>query len=523
MKPYIHTINKIFTVCTLALTLQNQVFAQVVEPDSILIENNAEDEEIQQNLDSLVNIWHSNTLRMSDMVLDTIPIDSSTIFLSSADSVYIKRLSEIVSPINFPFNKTVRSYIELYTLKRRDQVETMLGLSEYYFPIFEQALDANDMPLELKYLPIIESALNPRARSRVGAAGLWQFMYGTGKMYGLEVNSYIDERYDPIKSTQSAVRYLKDLYSIYSDWHLVIAAYNCGPGNVNRAIRRTGGKKDFWKIYYYLPRETRNYVPAFIAAAYTFNYNTEHSLYSKPTMLPLASDTVMINKPLHFEQVALCLNCPIDVIRSLNPQYSRDVIPAVKKQYPLKLAFSLSTDFAAVEDSIYEFKRDKYFSNNSLTITPTHEYHSPVAPTGKEKVYYTVKSGDAVGLIAEWFDVYSSDLRYWNNIRRNIIRAGQKLIIYVPKNKVSHYKKINTMTYAQKQAMKGKSISNNQPTVSKEEDPAFIYYTVRNGDNLWDIAKKYPGVSNKDIMALNNITDARKISIGQRLKIRKKS
>ena len=490
--------------------------------DSLMTD--AEDVEFQADLDSLVKVWHSNTLKMSDMVLDTVIIDSTTIFGSISDSVYIQRLSEIVSPINFPFNNTVKSYIELYTKKRREQVETMLGLADYYFPIFEAELDANDMPLELKYLPIIESALNPRARSRVGATGLWQFMYGTGKMYGLEIDSYIDERYDPVEATKSAVRYLKDLYSIYGNWHLVIAAYNCGPGNVNRAIRRTGGKKDFWKIYYYLPRETRGYVPAFIAAAYTFNYNIEHGLYPKTTLLPLASDTVMISKPLHFEQIAKNINCSIDVIRALNPQYRRDIIPAVKKQYPLKLAFGLTMDFAELEDSIYSYNRDKYFAQNKLVLTPIREYHDPVAPANKAKVYYTVKEGDAVGLIADWFDVYSSDLRYWNNIHRNMIRVGQKLVIYVPKNKVDYYSKFNKMTFAQKQASQGRSVTTTTSAGKNEpDDPNYIYYTVRNGDNLWDIAKRYPGVSNKDIMALNNITDARKISVGQRLKIKKKS
>lgn len=509
----------------IALTLINSqtINGQTTTQDSLLIVE--EDKAFEQDLDSLVRIWHSNTLRVSNMVLDTIIADTSSYFGTIPDSVYIKRLSEIVSPINFPYNKTVKAYIELYTKKRRNQVETMLGLSEFYFPIFEMALDANEMPMELKYLAIIESALNPRARSRVGASGLWQFMYPTGKMYGLEVDSYIDERYDPVKSTYAAVRYLKDLFSIYGDWHLVIAAYNCGPGNVNRAIRRTGGKKDFWQIYYYLPRETRNYVPAFIAAAYTFTYNTDHGLYSEPTLLPVATDTVMIHKPLHFEQIALSLHCPIDVIRSLNPQYRRDVIPAVKKQYPLKLAFSLSTDFAAIEDSIYEKNRSKYFADdNKLVLTPTKSYHSPTVPKNKAKVYYTVKEGDAVGLIADWFDVYSSDLRYWNNIRRNIIRVGQKLVIYVPKNKVAYYESFNNMSYAQKQATQGRSITSaSKSTIKKPEDPGYVYYTVRSGDNLWDIAQKYPGVSNKDIMALNNISDARKIAVGQRLKIKKKS
>lgn len=524
MNSLIKNTSQFLIFSALLFPMSTYTFSQEEKNDSLIIVE--EENNFQEDLDSLVKLWHSNTLKMSEMVLDTIAPDSSAIFGNIPDSIYVQRLSDIVSPIHFPYNKTVKSYIELYTRKRREQVENMLGLSEYYFPIFEEELDANDMPHELKFLPIIESALVPKARSRVGASGLWQFMYGTGKMYGLEINSYIDERLDPVKSTQSAVRYLKDLYSIYGDWHLVIAAYNCGPGNVNRAIRRTGGVKDFWKIYYYLPRETRNYVPAFIAAAYTFNYNEEHGLYAKPTLFPIASDTVMINKPLHFEQISLSIGCPIEVIRNLNPQYRRDVIPSVKKQYPLKLAFSLTSEFAEIEDSIYAFNRTKYFSDDTkLVLTPTQNYHSPTAPKNKVAVHYTVKSGDAVGLIADWFDVYSSNLRYWNNIRRNIIRVGQKLVIYVPKDKVNYYNKFNSMTYAQKQATQGRTGASSKASSSKpeKEDPSYIYYTVRNGDNLWVIAKKYPGVSNSDIMALNNISDARRISVGQRLKIKKKS
>jgi len=403
----------------------------------------------------------------------------------------------------------------------------MLGLSEYYFPMFEKELDAAGLPLELKYLPIIESALNPRAFSRAGASGLWQFMYGTGKMYGLNLNSYVDDRRDPLKATQAAVKFLKDLYSMYNDWYLVIAAYNCGPGNVNKAIYRSGGKRDFWKIYYRLPKETRGYVPAFIAAAYTMTYYSDHLITPKQSDMILDTDTIMVSDLLHFNQVSKVTGLSLDVLRSLNPQYRRDVIPAEKTAYALRIPSSSVENFIAMEDSIFSYEREKYFASNRLVVQPSESTYTPSAPKDKAQLYYTVKSGDAVGLIADWYDVYSSDLKYWNNIRRNMIRVGQKLVIYVPKNKVDHYSKINTMTYAQKQALKGKSVPVNSlssnSSVNQPVDSSYEYYTVRSGDNLWSIAQKYPGISNSDIMKLNGITDARKISPGQKLKIRPKS
>lgn len=483
-------------------------------------------EYLEQCLDSLVNQWYVSK-SATNLVLDSIPENDSIAKLSLPDSVYIKRLSEISSPINYTFNSKVKAYIELYTLKRREQVQSMLGLSQYYFPMFEEVLDARQMPLELKYLPIIESALNPRAYSRAGASGLWQFMYYTGKQYGLNINSYVDERRDPYRSSVAAADFLQDLYDIYKDWFLVIAAYNCGPGNVNKAIRRSGGHRDFWKIYYHLPRETRGYVPAFIAATYTFTYAKEHNLYASANDLPIVSDTIMVNQPLHLKQVAEMLDVKLDYLRDLNPQYRRDVVPANKKPYPLRLSLNLSSEFAAYEDTIYAYNRNNYFPGGQLVSNPEYTKYTPSVPKGKETVWYTVKSGDAVGLIADWYDVRTSDLRYWNNIRRNLIKVGQKLAIYVPKNKVEYYKSINSMSYAEKQRLNGRTATAITSVKSKPEpvieDGEYIYYTVRSGDNLWSIAKKYSGVSNTDIMRLNNLSNGAKISPGQKLKIKPKA
>ncbi|MCW3804403.1 lytic transglycosylase domain-containing protein [Plebeiibacterium marinum] len=489
----------------------------IVETDSVKLDNKVEQGFFTENLDTVKS---ESTSQDSAVVAQTVSFPKIV-----TDSLYIQRLQGIESPLEFPFNSKVKAYIELYTQKRRDQVRVMLGLSEYYFPMFEQALDAANLPLELKYLPIIESALNPRAFSRAGASGLWQFMYGTGKMYGLKVDSYVDERRDPVKATQAAVNFLKDLYSKYHDWYLVIAAYNCGPGNVDKAIYRSGGKRDFWQIYYRLPRETRGYVPAFIAAAYTMTYHQEHLLAPQPSDLSMATDTIMISDLLHFNQVSKVTGISLEQLRRLNPQYRRDVVPARKKAYALTIPQAVTESFITLEDSIFSYQRDKYFASNRLVVNPSDSYNAPSVPKNKAKVYYTVKSGDAVGLIADWYDVYTSDLRYWNNIRRNIIRVGQKLVIYVPKNKVEHYKRINSMSYAEKQAMNGRTVAASpkpQPT-SVPESSDYVYYTVRSGDNLWSIAKKYPGVSNSDIMKLNKLTSSSKINPGQRLKIKPKS
>ncbi|MCT4588533.1 MAG: LysM peptidoglycan-binding domain-containing protein [Carboxylicivirga sp.] len=476
---------------------------------------------LEECLDSLLNQWYINKAP-NHLVPDSIEGLASVGKLP--DSVYIERIAAINSPMPYTYNSIVKNHIELYTVRRRELVQNMLGLSEYYFPLFEQELDARQMPLELKYLPIIESALNPRAYSRAGASGLWQFMYYTGRQYGLTINSYVDERRDPYKSTVAAINFLDDLYAIYKDWFLVIAAYNCGPGNVNKAIRRSGGKRDFWKIYYHLPRETRGYVPAFIAATYTFMYAKEHNLYANPNNLPVVTDTISVNQAIHFKQVAEMLDVNMDYLRSLNPQYRKDLIPS-GSDFALRLAMNDASEFAAMEDSIYAFKRNTYFVNGKTTVKPQYSTYTPDIPKNKATVYYTVKSGDAVGLIADWYDVRTSDLRYWNNIRRNVIRVGQKLRIYVPKNKTDYYGRINDMAYADKQRLSSKSVTSNpsKPKKNGPVDPNYEYYTVRSGDNLWSIAKKYSGISNTDIMELNGLSTSSKLWIGQKLKIKPKS
>jgi len=498
--------------------------------DTLDLKNNEEEivvSNFEANLDSMLSLWYVSHSVTNDTGFFSAEEDS--IIPDFPDSVYIDRISRIPSVVELSYNTIVRKYIEVYTQKKRKLVEVMLGLAQYYFPIFDEIFDSYDIPNELKYMSIIESALNPRAYSRARAVGLWQFMYGTGRFYGLTVNSLVDERRDPLKSTHASAKYIKDLYEIYKDWILVIAAYNCGPGNVNRAIRRSGGKRNYWDIYFYLPRETRGHVPAYIAATYTMNYYNEHNLKPRKIELSLTNDTVMINEELHLMQVSEVLGIPIKQLRDMNPQYRTDIIPAKDKSYSLRLPHEYIPRFIDLEDSIFAYKDSIYFNPEKMITSPTTysaaRYRHEPPSDNYAKLYYKVKSGDNLGYIASWYNVRVSDLRYWNNIRRNVIRSGQNLVIYIPKNKFNKYKKINSMTFAQKQKMIGKpvTIDSTPDKVVVVEDGSYIYYTVKSGDTLWDIAKQYPGVSDSDIMRLNNITNPDKIKPGQRLKIKPKS
>jgi len=511
---------------------------QSLIPDTITLEPVTGNSTVgtSQDIDDSVNEFFTNqmdSLVYTWQIQNTFNIDSSEVRLNKPypqnipDSVYIQRLMDSELVINLTYNKTVRNYIKMYTERKRDLVEVMLGLTAYYFPIFEETLDRYNMPLELKYLPVIESALNPVARSRANAVGLWQFMYGTGKQMKLDVTTFVDERRDPVKASDAAARYLQKLYNTYGDWHLAIAAYNCGPGNVNRAIRRSGGKRNYWDIYYRLPRETRGYVPAFIAAMYAMEYHKEHNLEPRFPDFPIMVDTIMVNKYLHFDQITTTLQIEKEQIRALNPMYRRDVIPAKKtKAYPLVLPEDKIMAFIDKDTLVYAYEREKYFPNNTLKqpSSSSGSYYTPVDIKGKAKVFYTVKTGDNVGYISSWFRVRASDLRYWNNIRRDMIRVGQKLVVYVPEKQKAQYEKITNMTFTQKQASVGKK-SKSAPVQKQSSQPLdnnYIYYTVKRGDTIWEIAQRYAGITSDEIMKLNNLTNDRSLYIGQKLKIKRK-
>ena len=373
-------------------------------------------------LDSLLNDWKAKTY--IDLGKDC---STSQVNPQFSDSVYIDRLSRMPVIMEMPYNDIVRKFIDTYTVRLRGQVSFMLSACNFYMPIFEEALDAYGLPLELKYLPIIESALNPSVVSRAGASGLWQFMLSTGKLYGLESNSLVDERRDPIKATWAAARYLKDMYDIYKDWNLVIAAYNCGPGNINKAIRRANGKTDYWEIYNYLPRETRGYVPAFIAANYVMTYYCKHNICPMETNIPKATDTVQVTRDLHFQQIADLCHVPLDEIKSLNPQYKRNIIPGLSKPRTLRLPTEAISAFLDQQDTIYAHRATEFFKNRRT-----------VASIGQGKsssgdgnlTWYRIRRGDTLGGIARKFGVSVRQLRNWNGLRGNNIRAGRRLKIY---------------------------------------------------------------------------------------------
>lgn len=378
-------------------------------------------ESMQNEMDSLYWNWHSKMhISMDDNCLST----TSNPVIS--DSLYIDRLSRIPSEIELPFNEPVKKYIEQYTGRLRKNVAYMLAANNFYLPFFEEALDLYDMPLELKYLPIIESALNPSAVSRRGAAGLWQFMLKTGKLYGLENNSLVDERRDPIKSTWAAVRYLKDLHGIYNDWILAIAAYNCGPGNVNKAIKRAGGSTDYWTIYNFLPRETRGYVPAFIAANYVMNYYCEHGICPMDSELPAASDTIHITQDLHLQQVADLCSVEIEQLRGLNPQYKKDIVPGNSKVSPLRLPEKTVLEFIEKKDTIFAHKADKYLKKRR-TVAVKETKSASVTTTKNGATYHKIRTGDTLGGLAIKYGTTVKRLRELNNIKGNRITAGKSI------------------------------------------------------------------------------------------------
>jgi membrane-bound lytic murein transglycosylase D len=340
----------------------------------------------------------------------------------------------------------------------------------------------------------------------------------------------VDERRDPVKATHAAARYIKDLYQIYNDWILVIAAYNCGPGNVNKAIKRSGNKKDYWEIYYRLPRETRGYIPQYFAAVYAINFYQEHNLVPMPLNIPVATDTIMVNKDMHLAQISEVMRIPLGELQALNPQYKTGFVPGSSKPQSLTLPMNHLGDFIDLSDTIRQYKSDVYLSKSIRIADPTRSsYISSTNIKGKTKLIYTVKDGDNIGFISEWFRVGLSDLRNWNNIYRNNIRVGQKIVVYVDPAKSEYYSAINIMSLGEKQALVGKTaVSNSQslaasPTMSNEEtDGEFIIYTVHNGDTIWDIVKMYDNVTATQVLNLNNISDPGRIKVGQKLKIKKK-
>ena len=452
--------------------------------------------------DSLFTVWYTNS-QTDDQYIDDYNLDSIRFQSNVPDEVYIERINKMGSFITLPYNEIVKNYIILYSEKMPTKMSEMLGLCKYYMPIFEETLNKHDMPEELKAMAIIESALNPRATSRVGAKGLWQFMYSTAKMYGLHIDSFVDERVDPVKSADAAARYMKDAYKIFGDWNLAIASYNCGAGNVNKAIRRSGGSRAFWDIYPYLPRETRGYVPAFVGALYTMTYYKEHGIRPANIEMPAHVDTFKINKMLHLKQVRDLTGAPLDMLKDLNPQYTHEIIPGNTKEFILKLPYEYSNAFIDHEDSIYVHKASEYF--NPTTLKKIKD------GADGERITYRVQSGDYLGKIASRYRCTVSQIKRWNNLKSNDIRVGQRLIIYRGGSAPA------SSSSASSSAKTTSSTSN--ATVSSNGE--YLTYTVQSGDSFYSIAKNYPGVSANDIMNFNGLSSS-KIRPGMKIKIPKK-
>jgi len=399
------------------------------------------------------------------------------------------------TPFDLTYNAVVRSYIDLYTVRKREMSSRMLGLAELYFPVFEEQLDRYGIPLEMKYLAVVESALNPAARSRAGAVGLWQFMLPTGKMYGLEVDSYVDERHDLYQSTEAACKYLKYLHGLYDDWEMALAAYNCGPGNVNKAIRRSGGEKNYWKIYDYLPRETRGYVPAFIAVNYLFAHNAEHNIYPiAPTYCAYEIDTVQVCYPLDLSSLAVLTGTSVKELRDLNPVFKLGVVPDLEQPVSLYLPREAAGVFVANE----ELLRYSYSVANARPAAAQQ-------PSGPDPVQattarmHTVRRGESLGTIANKYRLSVSELKRMNGLHRDLIHTGQKL-------------KVGQVT---------KTASAQAPVKQTQPGPEqYIYYVVQPGDTLWNIAQRHPGVSVEDLHRLNTGLEKEGLKPGSKIKVR---
>ena len=472
----------------------------------ILIDDDIENlvEYNSDNIDSLLNLYYiQKQIDVNEFDVATLELDSLT--SNIPDEVYIERLKRMNSFIPVQFNKAVKNAIIRYTERMPMATARILGLATYYMPIFEGIFDEYGLPQELKAMAVIESALNPRAVSRARAKGMWQFMYNTGKMYGLEMTSYVDERYDPITSCRAAARLLKDSYMIFGDWSLAIASYNCGAGNVSKAIRRSGGKTDFWEIYNYLPRETRGYIPAFIAALYTLNYYPEHGIVPAQISLPAHVDTFHVNKNVHFGQISETIGIPMETLRDLNPQYLHDIIPGTDHTYILNLPHQYTLSYVEVQDTIHRFKDSVFF--NPVAVQKIKE----TGGSGEQRVIHKVKSGETLSSIASKHHTTVANLKRWNGLKSNTIHVGQRLYIY------GHAGKSGSSTTTTASTKNTSSSSSTAKSSGQTATAAPSTYTVKKGDTLSGIAKK-TGVSLNTIYKLNGMNAKSKIYPGMKIR-----
>ncbi|REJ82858.1 MAG: LysM peptidoglycan-binding domain-containing protein [Bacteroidetes bacterium] len=509
----------LFQILVLAvlLMLNFQAFAQ----GESKIENQETEayDPIIASLDSLVSLNYTLKYLENSDFSNTDANFSKGEIPSFTDEVYAARIARLQTPIPLTFNAEVKQYLELYAMKRRGTTQRVMGLSYLYFPLFEQILDQEGIPLEMKYLAIVESALNPVAVSRMGATGIWQFMLGTGKMYDLKINSYIDERRDPVKSTYAACKYFKDMYAIYNDWLLVIASYNCGPGNVNRAIARSGGKRTFWEISPYLPKETRGYVPAFIAVTYLLNYANEHNLVPvTPSITYFETDTVMVEQKVSLRDVAANIDIPTEVLSYLNPVYKKGIIPESEEPMPLRLPVGKINSFIAALDKIYQPNQQSasLVYASVQTVSSDYDTHTSIV-----KKSHLIKRGEHLSMIAGKYRVSVQDIRKWNNLKSNHLIAGKYLTVYVKKTQKAPAATETVSSQKSNQNTETKQADTPAKTTSSlasSNDSNIVYHVVQPGDTLWAIAKRYEGVTVEQIKQVNKL-NSNDLKVGTKLKV----
>jgi peptidoglycan lytic transglycosylase D len=462
--------------------------------DSVVFD--LKDNNLAKRVDS---IWLANLYKndlFEEIYGSVTQLDYSPIEYDELSTEVLKeRLEELNArtPFNVEYNPSLESVIKGYLKNRRRTMARLMALSDYYFPMFEEELDRQGLPLEMKYLAVVESALDPRATSRVGATGLWQFMFSTGRLFGLEVNSYVDERSDPVMATEAAAKYLKSLYSSLGDWDLALAAYNSGPGNVSKAIRRSGGYRNYWNIRHHLPRETAGYVPAFLATMYIFEYAGEHGFKSSGPRYPyIATDTLKVKQMISLQQVATLINLDLEELEFLNPSYKYGIIPVVKNEnYVLRLPVEAIGVFVNNEEAIYAYASAEFNKREK----PLPEFFEQ-----SDKIRYRVRSGDYLGKIAEKYGVSVSKIKRWNGLRNDRLRIGQRLTIYP--------RKLNIEPAANKQGTTPISEGINKS------------YIVKSGDSLWSISQKFPGITVDQLKKWNDISST-KLKPGMTLKLYK--
>jgi|SRR5688572_851816 len=536
-------MNLLKSLCLFLLFSGFGVFSSQAQTASNTTETSLQpNDPIVEMLDSLVTLNH--VIRYNNLSTYAQGVTSNQNVPYYSDDIYRQRMATIYSPIPLEFNEEVKQYIELYGYRKRELTSRVMGLSNLYFPLFEEILDQEGLPLEFKYLAVVESALNPVAVSRVGATGLWQFMYNTGKLYKLKINSYYDERRDPVKSTYAACQYFKDMYKIYGDWLLVIASYNCGPGNVNKAIKRAGGKKNFWEIARYLPAETRGYVPAFIAVTYLMNHTSEHQIFPvMPAYNYFEVDTVAIDRGVTLRKISDAIDLPYEVVSYLNPLYKKGVIPDTEEPNFLRLPSVKLASYLAAESTIFDpvVTPEPVASGEQVTADVIFASTGDKANTGaftyqnkKVKKIYTVRSGDNLSVISKKLDCTVSELKSWNRLRSNMLMKGQRLSYFaIVKVKVPVEKKSTSTTKNEETrptdtaqvkqeevtASTNTGTEKENVTAAKEKQKV-IYHMVQKGDTLWNIAQRYEGVTVEQIMKINSITNSNKLKPGTKIKVK---